>query len=141
MKKMLLACLIVICSISLFGCVYEDEQTSNHTEISSNKPKEKKKAKADKKKEVKKEDKDIYKQKETLVAVTQLALKDYEISDDTSPKVEDWEINNQGDQWIVTTVTPNHKRIKTIIQWSGDILEESTLIYLLVDGNEYLNKL
>lgn len=43
--------------------------------------------------------------------------------------------------WIVTTTDKNYGRVKAIYKWSGEKEDGADLIYLLINGNEIINKL
>lgn len=76
-----------------------------------------------------------------LQARTQVALKKYNLKDDTYPGLESWKFSKNGTRWNVITSSPSHKRIKAILKWDGKNDHTVETLYLLVDGQEYVNKL
>lgn len=84
-------------------------------------------------------------QKRMVQATTQRVLKNYNISESTSPSLEDWNINSQAyndtKRWTATTNGTYNKRIKCIFEWSGDDRDDLILVYLLYDGKEFVNDL
>lgn len=83
--------------------------------------------------------------KDILIGATQLAIEDHGFDDDTSTHQDDWEfsIGNQGgeDIWNVVTQKTDLVRIKAMYEWSGDENDDLILIYLLINGDEIVNKL
>lgn len=84
-------------------------------------------------------------QKRMVQVTTQRVLKNYNISESTSPSLEDWNINSQAyndtKRWTATTNGIYNKRIKCIFEWSGDDRDDLILVYLLYDGKEFVNDL
>lgn len=86
------------------------------------------------------------KQKEMIQATSQISLKNYGYKMETSPFLEDWNINkmtwNNNFRWTVSTYSINdNKRLKWIFEWTGNDKDDVILIYLLVDGKEIINDL
>lgn len=84
------------------------------------------------------------KQKEWLVVQTQRACKDRGIKL-TYQGEDTWNIAinyiDNKNKWIVTNIDKNYGRVKAIYNWNGDTEEPEELIYLLVKGEELINKL
>lgn len=85
-------------------------------------------------------------QKEMIQATSQISLKDHGYKMETSPFLEDWNINkmtwNDTFRWTVSTYSVNDsKRLKWIFEWTGNDKDDVILIYLLIDGKEIVNDL
>lgn len=83
-------------------------------------------------------------QKSLLIAWTQLECED--IGAELSYAGSDaWNVAvnyiNGVNRWITTTEDKKYGRIKTIYEWSGEENDGASLIYLLVSGEELINKL
>ncbi|MGL9929340.1 lipoprotein [Enterococcus faecalis] len=83
-------------------------------------------------------------QKETLIAFTKQDCEDrgyklkYRGKDTWNVAVN--YINNKN-RWIVTCNDANYGRVKAIYEWDGEENSGASLIYLLISGNELMNKL
>lgn len=84
------------------------------------------------------------KQKETLIAFTQLELDDRALKYKFSG-YDDWAVVTHDTtglkKYIVTTKDKKLGRIKSVYEWNGKDDNGAVLKYLLVDGKEYLNNL
>lgn len=82
---------------------------------------------------------------EMVIATCQLVLKEYTLTDYTSPLLNDWTISNQDysttKRWTATTYDEKNKRVKCIFDWSGNNADDLILKYLLYNGEEYVNDL
>lgn len=92
-------------------------------------------------KEIKKPSKE---QKDWMIAQTQIACNDRGIKL-TYQGEDTWNIAinyiDNKNKWIVTNTDKNYGRVKAIYNWNGDTEESEELIYLLVKGEELINKL
>ncbi|MFW8665981.1 hypothetical protein [Enterococcus entomosocium] len=83
-------------------------------------------------------------QQMSLVVHTQLIGEDYGYNIPYGGK-DNWNVAinyiDGKNRWIVTSNAPQIGRIKSIFEWSGEKDDEATLIYLLIGGQEYLDKL
>lgn len=83
-------------------------------------------------------------QKALLIAWTQLEGSDrgYDISYGGS---SNWKVAvnyiNGENRWITTTQDKKLGRVKTIYEWTGNEKDGATLLYLLINGTELVNKL
>lgn len=83
-------------------------------------------------------------QKELLIAWTQMDCEDYG-ANLSFRGYDTWKVNvnfvDGKNRWVVTTQDKKYGRVKSIYEWSGDTKDGATLLYLMISGEELVNKL
>lgn len=91
-----------------------------------------------------KEANELKKQEDLLIVFTQQDAEKFGVELPYKGK-DTWNVAKQKYEdtarWVITTDDNSLGRVKSIYEWTGNEDDGATLIYLLINGEEYINKM